>query len=236
VTNTTAFPFSTNIEKYKPAASGQPASSYELNVTDNEFQFPQVWRSNIAVDRRLPGGFTGTAEFIYNRDVNGMYYINANLPAAQTTYTGVDKRARWVGTACSATGNAGGCVTRINANPGKRRDAEHRPEEPGHRTQLEPGVLGNQADVARGQLRTAYSYGEAKNTIDPGSTAGASWNSNPTPSDPNNPGLGYSNANPGHRFFASMSYTKQYFGFGATHGLWLLGNTHAGEHQLHLCR
>src|SRR6185436_16880658 len=65
-------------------------------------------------------------------------------------------------------------------------------------------------------LRTAYSYGEAKNTIDPGSTAGASWNSNPTPSDPNNPGLGYSSSNPGHRFFASVSYTKQYFGFGAT--------------------
>ena len=43
-----------------------------------------MWRSNIAVDRRLPGGITGTAEFIYNRDVNGIYYINANLPAAQT--------------------------------------------------------------------------------------------------------------------------------------------------------
>ena len=79
-------------------------------------------------------------------------------------------------------------------------------------------------------LRTAYSYGEAKNTIDPGSTAGASWNSNPTPADPNNPGLGYSNANPGHRFFASLSYTKQYFEFGATSisGFWetrTLGNT-----------
>jgi hypothetical protein len=230
VTATNAFPFSTNVDKYKPAAAGQPAGSYELNVTDNEFQFPQVWRSNIAVDRRLPGGFTGTAEFIYNRDVNGMYYINANLPAAQTTYTGVDKRARWVGTACSAAGNAGGCVTRINATPGN--------------VVTQNIVLKNQ-DIGRNwnlafsatkpmwhgvSLRTAYSYGEAKNTIDPGSTAGASWNSNPTPSDPNNPGLGYSNANPGHRFFASVSYTKQYFGFGATSvsGFWetrTLGNT-----------
>ena len=66
-------------------------------------------------------------------------------------------------------------------------------------------------------LRTAYSYGEAKNTIDPGSTAGASWNSNPTPGDPNNPGLGYSTASPGHRFFLSATYTKQYFELGGDH-------------------
>ena len=51
------------------------------DVTDNDFKFPQVWRTNIAVDRRLPGGITGTDEFIYNKDVNGIYYINANLPA-----------------------------------------------------------------------------------------------------------------------------------------------------------
>ena len=34
-------------------------------------------------------------EFLYNKDVNGIYYINANLPAAQTTFTGVDTRPRW---------------------------------------------------------------------------------------------------------------------------------------------
>lgn len=228
--NTNAFPFSTNVDKYKPVATGAPAASYELNVTDNNFRFPQVWRSNIAVDRRLPGGFTGTAEFIYNRDVNQMYYINANLPAAQTRYTGVDNRPRWTGTACSASGNVGGCVTRINANPGN--------------VVTQAIVLKNQ-DIGRNwnlafsatkpmwhgvSVRTAYSYGEAKNTIDPGSTAGASWNSNPTPGDPNNPGLGYSSANPGHRFFAALSYSKRYFGFGATTiaGFWetrTLGNS-----------
>jgi hypothetical protein len=66
--------------------TGAGAASYELDVTDHDFRFPQVWRSNIALDRRLPGGWTGTAEYIYNRDVNGMYYINANLPAAQSAY------------------------------------------------------------------------------------------------------------------------------------------------------
>ena len=55
---------------------------------------PQLWRTNIGIDRRLPWGMVGTAEFIYNRDVNGIYYFNANLPAAQTAFTGVDARQR----------------------------------------------------------------------------------------------------------------------------------------------
>ncbi len=40
-----------------------------------------------------PAASTGTAEFIYNKDVNGIYYINANLPAAQSSFTGVDQAA-----------------------------------------------------------------------------------------------------------------------------------------------
>jgi hypothetical protein len=214
--NTTAFPFSTNVERYRPTnVTGAPAASYELNVTDADFRFPQVWRSNIAVDRRLPGGITGTAEFMYNRDVNGIYYINANLPAAQSAYVGADNRPRWVGASC-ATPTAGPCQNRINNAAGN---------------QVTANIVMKNQDIGRNwnfalsaskpmwhglSLRTAYSYGEAKNTIDPGSTANSSWSTNHSPGDPNNPGLGYSTSSPGHRFFLSASYTKQYFGFGAT--------------------
>ncbi|MCZ2111806.1 MAG: hypothetical protein LC118_19985, partial [Dehalococcoidia bacterium] len=59
-----------------------------------------------------------TGELLYNRDINGIYYINANLPAAQSAFSGVDSRPRWVGPTCSSSGNVGGCVTRINAEPG----------------------------------------------------------------------------------------------------------------------
>jgi hypothetical protein len=229
VDNTNAYPFSTNVDRYKPTnVTGAPAASYELNVTDNNFRFPQVWRTNIAVDRRLPGGITGTAEFMYNRDVNGIYYINANLPAAQSAFTGADNRPRWVGAACG-TGTVGGCVNRINNAAGN---------------QVTANIVMKNQDIGRNwnlafsaskpmwhgiSLRTAYSYGEAKNTIDPGSTANASWGSNATPGDPNNPGLGYSSSSPGHRFYLSASYSKQYFGWGATtiSGFWesrTLGN------------
>jgi hypothetical protein len=203
-TSTTANPFSTNVDKYKPTnVTGAPAASYELNVTDTNFKFPQVWRSNLAVDRRLPGGITGTAEFIYNRDVNGIYYINANLPAAQTAYTGVDKRPRWTNNRINnVTGNqVTAAIVMKNQDIGRNWNLAFSAAKP-----MWHGL----------SLRTAYSYGEAKNTIDPGSTANASWNSNPTPADPNNPGLGFSSSTPGHRFYLSASYTKQYFGFGAS--------------------
>ncbi|HUQ87772.1 MAG TPA: carboxypeptidase regulatory-like domain-containing protein, partial [Vicinamibacterales bacterium] len=201
--NTSIYPFSTNVDRYKPAATGQPATSYELDVTDKDFRFPQVWRSNIAVDRRLPGGITGTAEFMYNRDVNGIYYINANLPAAQTAYAGADTRPRWTNTRINnATGNqVTAAIVMKNQNIGRNWNLAFSASKP-----MWHGL----------SLRTAYSYGEAKNTIDPGSTANASWNSNATPGDPNNPGLGFSTSSPGHRFYLSASYTKQYFGFGAT--------------------
>jgi hypothetical protein len=201
--NASLFPFSTNVDRYKPVATGAPAASYELNVTDQDFRFPQVWRSNIAVDRRLPGGITGTAEFMYNRDVNGIYYINANLPAAQSAAVGPDNRPRWTNTRINnTTGNqVTAAIVMKNQDIGRNWNIAFSASKP-----MWHGLA----------LRTAYSYGEAKNTIDPGSTANASWNSNPTPGDPNNPGLGYSNASPGHRVFVAATYTKQYFSWGAT--------------------
>jgi len=118
VDNTTSFPFNPNPDRYKPKGNGAGASSYALNVTDPDFKFPQVWRSNVAVDRKLVKDIVSTTELLYAKDVNGIYYINANLPAAQSTFAGVDARPRWVGTPCVGTGNVGGCATRINSEPG----------------------------------------------------------------------------------------------------------------------
>src|SRR4029078_5452592 len=96
--------------------TGAPASSYELAITDPDFKFPQVWRSNFAVDQRLPLGIVGTAELIYNRDVNGIYYINANLPAAQAAFTGPDPRPRWTSTRINPSGTT--AIVLKNENTG----------------------------------------------------------------------------------------------------------------------
>jgi hypothetical protein len=206
--NTQAFPFNPNPDRYKPTAppTGAPAAAYELALTDPDFKFPQLWRSNIAVDRRLPGGWTGTAEFVYNRDVNGIYYINANLPAAQSTYAGADARPRWVATGATANRlpanqNVSNAIVLKNQNVGTSWNAA---------TSLSRAFSGGL------MLKGAYSYGEAKNTVDPGSIAFGSWNANAHAGDPNNPGIGYAQASPGHRVFINGSFSREYFSFGST--------------------
>ena len=198
--NTTARPFNPSPNAYKPASvDGSPASSYELALTDPDFKFPQVWRSNLAVDRRLPWGVTGTAEYIYNRDVNGIYYINANLATPNSAFAGPDGRPRWVG------GNRIHSFVQ-NAVVLKNQDV-------GRSWNL---AFSGSKNFRGGFVRSAYSYGEAKNTVDPGSIAFGSWNNNQHPGNPNDPGLGYAAGSPGHRFFIAGSYTKEYFGFGGT--------------------
>lgn len=229
---TSGYPFTTNPDKYKPTTvTGAPAASLELNVTDKDFRFPQTWRTNIGVDRKLPWGMIGTAEYIYNHDINDPLYINANLPAAQGAYTGVDNRARWVATApgaallpgittalpaCAATGQVGPCNLRLNNAVGSQITAAY--------------VIKN-TDVNRSwnvaaslskpmshgfTFKSAYSYGVSKSVVEPGSTAATNFTSTPIVNDPNNPALAYSTNSPGHRFFIAGTYSRQYFGLGAT--------------------
>jgi hypothetical protein len=200
---TTARPFNPDPNAYKPTSvTGAPAASYELALTDHDFKFPQVWRTNLAVDHRLPWDITGTAEFIYNRDVNGIYYINANLPAPQTSFAGVDTRPRWTSNRINnAPGNQISNATVMkNQNVGRTWNA----------------VFSARKNMTYGNLLAAYNYGEAKNTIDPGSIAFGSWQNNPHSGDPNNPGVAFAGASPGHRFFISGSMRREYFSFGAT--------------------
>ncbi len=211
--NTTAFPFNPNPDTYKPKGTptGAPSATYELALTDATFKFPQIWRSNIAVDRRLFMGWTGTAEYIYNRDVNGIYYINANLPAPQSAFTGADTRPRWLVPAGSP---AGTIASRLVDNP-----------------QVVDAVVLKNENVGRSwnaaftlrktfkeglSITSAYSYGVAQNIVDPSSIAFGNWSANQISGNPNNAPLGFSTASPGHRVFVASSYSKPFFSFGNT--------------------
>ena len=209
VPNTTAYPFNPNPDAYKPTnVTGAPASTYELALTDPNFKFPQQWRSDIAVDQRLPFDLTGTAEFIYGREINGTSYINANQSAPNGAFSGPDNRPRWV----VPTGSTINAVTRINQNVqdavvlGNENSGYNYSFSVSLERQLAQGFYG----------KVGYNYGVAKNTVDPGSIAYGSWSGNQVPGNANNAPVGYSPTSPGNRIFTSLSYRAEYFDFGAT--------------------
>ncbi len=204
IDNTTTRPFNPNPDAYKPTTvTGAPAPTYELAVTDPSYKFPQTWRSNIAFDKKLPWGVIGTVEYLYNQDVNGTYYTNANLSAPNGKFVGPDQRQRWIG---------GGTVNRINANIINNIVLSNQSVG----TSYSAAASLEKSFMSGFYAKAAYSYGSSRNTVDAGSIAAGSWTSNAISGDPNNPGVGYSSNWAGHRAFVVASYTKKYFGFGAT--------------------
>ena len=204
-------PFNPNPDYYKPTSvDGSPAASYELALTDNDFKFPQVWRTNVALDHKFASGWRSTVELLWGQDVNGVYYINANLPAADAAFTGPDARPRWVSDKCPTV--SGTQTNRINCtvtsavvlknqNVGRTYNAS---------------LTLERAFTNGFYVKGATAYGTATNTVDAGSIAFGSWNNNQHAGNPNDPGLGNASGYQGRRSFMVASYTKDLFGWGNT--------------------
>ena len=231
----TAYGFNPSPDKYKPAATGGVAASYELDVTDKGFRFPQTWRTNIGVDRRLPWGLVASLDYIYNRDLNAPVYVQANLPGPTGTYTGVDNRNRWAATApgaallpgitvatpaCVTTVGLenGPCLTRLNNTRGNAVTANYviKNQNQNRSQNISGSVTKNMTHGF--SFKGGFNYGVSRSLVEPSSTAGSSWAGvfQGIVNDPNNPALAYSSNSPGKRVFFTASYSKQYFGFGQT--------------------
>jgi hypothetical protein len=96
--NANAYGFTANPNQYFIPSTPTLPSTFDLAFTDPNYKFPQVWKSNIAVDKKLPFGFVGSAEVIYNRSLNAVHYYNANLDAPIGTLSGPDTRAKYANT------------------------------------------------------------------------------------------------------------------------------------------
>ncbi|MCC5914743.1 MAG: TonB-dependent receptor [Balneolaceae bacterium] len=69
--------FQPDVNFYRPDPAALDAEvPNQINVTADDFRLPQVWRSNIAVDHRLPYDIIGTAELIYSMDFNSPLAVN----------------------------------------------------------------------------------------------------------------------------------------------------------------
>lgn len=65
------------------------------NMTDKEFKYPQVWRTNIGVDKQFVNGLTLTTDLMYTKDLQAMMVRNYGFKPPTATLNGVDNRDRY---------------------------------------------------------------------------------------------------------------------------------------------
>jgi hypothetical protein len=198
---------------------GRPVVVPSINAVAKDFKFPQVWRSNIAIDQKLPYGMVGTLEFIYTKDINAVFYRDLNLAPAQATLAG-DGRPLFGNAGTDRTiisndrrvnGDVGQALVLSNTNKGYQWSIT---------AQLQKTFNRNF------QLSAAYTYTDSKE-VNPqsGSTAGSTFNSAGTIMGPNNPGLSYAQTLTPHRVIAFGTYRIEYLKHTAT----TLGFTYEGR-------
>ena len=200
VTNGTGYMFSPDIDKYRPTPTPGLSKSYSLNVTDPNYKFPQVWKTTLAVDKKVLG-WTVTAEGTYIKNINATVFQNLALPSEGNT-TLSDGRTRFVkrsvydatGTAQTVTNpNIGNAIYMTNANIGYTLF----------------GTLQVQRQFKDLAVTASYTRQNATDATITGSTAFTMWGARPTGTNPNNFEEGLSNFYLPHRIIASVNYGKE---------------------------
>jgi hypothetical protein len=212
--NTKNYPFSSNVGAYIPENATAP-SSYNIAVTDPNFKFPQLLRTNIGMDMKLPLGLVGTLEGIFSKNLNQVYYINANLVPSTASYSGVDNRPLYAGIGSNGLALTGAALNNaIRINP-KITDAILLTNtNKGYTYSLTAQV---QKQFAHNFFFTAaYNFAEAKDLMTAGSIAFSSWRDNPSLLGNNLQALAFSDNDQRHRIIAGMFYKINWAKWGAT--------------------
>ncbi|MCC2547936.1 carboxypeptidase regulatory-like domain-containing protein [Hymenobacter sp. BT175] len=190
----------TDISRFPTYYANGAAATTQINLLSDDFKLPQVWRSNLAVDFRLPGDIVATLEGIYSKTINDIYYRDINLQAPVGRLAGPDQRPIYGST--NATRLVDQRFTNVylldNTSKGYRYSAT---------AQLQKNFTNGLNSMV------AYTYGMAKE-VNSGSssTADSNFGFNQIAFDPNNPELGFSRNDQRHRILATAGYTLRYGG------------------------
>ncbi|WP_027000965.1 TonB-dependent receptor [Eisenibacter elegans] len=194
-------PFNPNVGAYRPANPTPSAPSGDLAITAEDFRFPQVWRSNLAVDYQLPWGIVATLEGIYTKDINNTLPLNVNQPAFDGRFEGADNRPFATQSRINAPFTQAIFLT--NTNEGY----------------YAAGTIQLQKTFDKGFYASlAYTRSVSKDqgiSGAGGSTAGSLWTNN-VQFDRNNPELSWTGVDQPNRVVGLVSYSKEYLKFGKT--------------------
>jgi hypothetical protein len=198
-TSGTAFSSDVNANRPVNAAAN---TSYNLAITDRNFKFPQLFRTNIAIDQKLPGDVIATLEGIFSKDLNSVYHQNINLPSTSVALVGADNRPRF--TSRQIYSGAGGATA---SNPNISDAILMTNTSKGYSYNL---TLQLQRNVKNFYTMIAYTHGNSRSVNDGGSIAQSIWRDRQVSGDPNADVISYSRFYLPHRVIAAANYRFEY--------------------------
>lgn len=167
-------------------------------VTDPDFKFPQVWRSDIGVEKTLEGGWLFSTDLIFTKDINAMIVRNFGLQPPSGNLSGVDNRQFYL-SSDRAEGPFGGPTNAyVFSNTDKGHSFNWTLEA---KKQWENGLF----------VTMAYNFLDARDlsSIEAEISSDA-FERNPTLGDVNSPGLSPSLYGNRHRLIGTASKTFSY--------------------------
>lgn len=196
-TAATNYGFTADPNKYFIPSTPTLPSTFDLAFTLPMYKFPQVWKSNLAVDHKLPYGFIGSAEWIYNYSINAVHYYNANLETPVGTLTGPDTRPKFGSNdaARRVVDNVSMAAVLTNRNGGYHNSLTLRLEYP-----YKKGLWGS----------FAWTTARSEDFMSAGSIASGSWQSVRTVNGNNDVQLSFSDNFIKNRFVGILGYRIEY--------------------------
>jgi hypothetical protein len=200
-------PFAQPLPGKAPIANENPGRG-AINIIEPEFKFPQVFRTNLAVDKQLPWGLIATVEGIFSKTYNNINFINLNRQAQDGfTFSGIDNRGRYTTRSTDPLNKDYVTAARIDANYEEIIKLENTNEGYSYnflvqlQKQFEKGFSGS----------LAYAYGES-NDLNSGtsSTALTNWQNTNQVNGENMLSLSRSNYSLGSRITGLVTYRKEY--------------------------
>jgi hypothetical protein len=179
--------------------------SFDLNAMDPDFKWPQVWRTNLAIDHKLPGDILGTLEILYGKDINAVVVRNADLRTPVRTLP-QDRRPYYSTVALDTTDGlfkAVGGSNELNPDGGAGIYVIDNTSE-GYDLSITVQFrkefdFGLNAGIG-------YAYSIAKNNMQSTEIASVLWQGNPVQGNPNKPELGFSQFGIRNRIIANATY------------------------------
>lgn len=182
----------------QPKRDGTVTPSGNISVLAENLRLPQIARSSIAVDQKLPWGIQGTAEFMYSKNLSSFRFTDLNLTDPIGQLQGADNRVIYAASNNDkrVLDNYTQVIYINNENQGYSWSATAQLSK-----SFAQGFFGS----------IAYTYTEAKDLFSGSSSQNQSnFFRTATVNGSNNITLGHNPFSTGSRIIGVASYTKQY--------------------------